>query len=456
MRILITNISLSGRSGTETVVRDLAIGLVRAGHLPVVFSPFLRLPGQTGVADEIRQALIPVIDDLDALTEIPDIIHGNHLHETVTACMRFPRTPAVWTCHSWDGPHDRAPKVPTLMTYLAVDEACSERLLAEESVPSERVSLMLNCVDLSRFRQREALPDRPQRALVLSHYAANTVWFEEVQEACRRSGLALDAFGNGLGSVTNEPENLFPKYDLVFAVDRTAMEATAVGNSVILCGQPGLGPMVTADNCEALYKQNFGRKWLNKECSADSIVELIAQYSPSAARAASGKIRTLADSDTYIKHTLSIYQEAIDRFSTIDLSNAELEMLRAVSSYCTELSTSVRNHIFGNAAIEAANLERNLAIEMAERRRLRLTDLERQRHEVSETARLRLSELDECRKTIQALELCKEASNQELTEVKAKLSQSQSDLQALLQSKTMVLKNRVLSLLGLTNHSENS
>ena len=41
MRILITNLKLEGRTGTELFVCDLARGLLEAGHRPVLYSPRL-------------------------------------------------------------------------------------------------------------------------------------------------------------------------------------------------------------------------------------------------------------------------------------------------------------------------------------------------------------------------------------------------------------------------------
>ena len=39
LRILITNIYLDSRSGTEVYIRDLALDLLRRNHRPVVFAP---------------------------------------------------------------------------------------------------------------------------------------------------------------------------------------------------------------------------------------------------------------------------------------------------------------------------------------------------------------------------------------------------------------------------------
>src|SRR3954470_20296207 len=80
MRILLTNLTLATRTGTEIVTRDLALGLAAAGHTPIVFCPNL---GE--IAEEIRRAGIPVVRDLVDLTEVPDVIHGHHYVECTTA-----------------------------------------------------------------------------------------------------------------------------------------------------------------------------------------------------------------------------------------------------------------------------------------------------------------------------------------------------------------------------------
>src|SRR6266478_5416084 len=96
MRILITNNTLDFRGGSELYVRDLAIALLKRGHLPIAYSTKL---GE--IAQEIRAATVPVIDNLDALAAPPDVIHGHHHLDTMTALLRFPRVPAVYFCHGW-------------------------------------------------------------------------------------------------------------------------------------------------------------------------------------------------------------------------------------------------------------------------------------------------------------------------------------------------------------------
>jgi len=73
MRILITNNTLSNRAGTELYVRDLAVALLKRGHQPIAYSTRLG-----SVAEELRRATVPVINDLDSLSAAPDLIHGQH------------------------------------------------------------------------------------------------------------------------------------------------------------------------------------------------------------------------------------------------------------------------------------------------------------------------------------------------------------------------------------------
>jgi hypothetical protein len=40
-RILLANVTLASRTGTETALRDLAVDLQAAGHVPMVYSPAL-------------------------------------------------------------------------------------------------------------------------------------------------------------------------------------------------------------------------------------------------------------------------------------------------------------------------------------------------------------------------------------------------------------------------------
>jgi hypothetical protein len=84
----------------------------------------------------------------------------------------FPECPALFTCHDFDGMKDEPPLLPRIRRYVAVDEVCRERLI-HSGVPTEKIVLLHNAVDLERFARRDPLPARPRRALVLTKGAAH-------------------------------------------------------------------------------------------------------------------------------------------------------------------------------------------------------------------------------------------------------------------------------------------
>ena len=160
LRVLLTNHGLDHRGGTELYIRDVALGLLRRGHAPVVFSPVLGT-----VAAEIEAAGVPVVSSLEGLGEAPDIIHAQHHLPGMAALLRYPAVPAVSVCHGFLHWLEAPVHSPQVRRYLAVDDACRERLITKEGVPPERVRVVLNFADERRFFRRETpLPERPKTA----------------------------------------------------------------------------------------------------------------------------------------------------------------------------------------------------------------------------------------------------------------------------------------------------
>ena len=251
--VLFTNNSLGLRGGSESYLRDVALALLRRGHRPVAFS---LVHGET--AADLRQATIPVVDDLTRLGDVPDVIHGHHHFETLIAALAFPGVPVVNFCHGWIPWEEMPLHHPAVRRYVAVDEVCVDRLVREEGISPDLVELLLNFVDLDRFRPRPPLPARPARALVLSNYATSAGYTRVIAAACHAAGVTLDVVGAANGNPTDCPAQLLASYDLVFAKGRTALEALAAGCATVLADRPGAGPLVTPDNYEVLRRRNFG------------------------------------------------------------------------------------------------------------------------------------------------------------------------------------------------------
>lgn len=303
-RILIANVTLASRTGTETVTRDLALGLLAAGHKPTVYSPHLG-----DIAREIRSSGIPVVSALDEVLEAPDIVHGQHHVETVESLLRFPAAVGLFVCHDRRAHASAPPRMNRIRRYVAVDLNCLERLTDEYGLPQHLVRVIYNSVDTSRFRVRPALPDRPARALVFSNYAGPDTHLAAVQEACARVNITLDVIGSASGNSCPAPEQVLGGYDLVFAKARCALEAMAVGTAVVLCDAAGLGPMVTLAELSSLRRWNFGARVLREPLDPAGIVREIERYDAADASAVSVQIRQQADASAGLDDYLRLYRE---------------------------------------------------------------------------------------------------------------------------------------------------
>jgi hypothetical protein len=338
LRILITNNTLANRAGSELYVRDIATALLKRGHSPIAFSTVL---GE--VALELREATIPVIDSLDSLTTAPDIIHGQHHVETMMALFHFPSTPAIYLCHGWLPWEEIPPRFPRILRYVAVDNTCRDRLAFENAIPEERINVLLNFVDLDRFRLRAPLPPRPQRALIFSNNANEQSHVRAVREACEQTGIALDVIGLNSGNVSREPEKVLGDYDIVFAKARSALEAMAVGAAVVLCDARALGPMVTTRELERLRLLNFGIRTLDQSIGADAIAREIANYDARDARLVSQGIRATAGRDAVIDGLTSVYEKVIAEHAAVGQSDSEAES-RAAADYLRWLAPRLKEN----------------------------------------------------------------------------------------------------------------
>ncbi|HUI43108.1 MAG TPA: glycosyltransferase family 4 protein [Terriglobia bacterium] len=304
MRILLTNVVLTGRTGTEMVVRDLALELKRRGHDPQVYSPALG-----AIAEELRSQGVPVLSDLRRISPPPDVIHGHHHPPTLAALLRFPDAPAVVVCHDATAWEDDPLIFPRVLRYVAVDDRCKRRFDDNPRIPPERVRVIFNAVDLSRYKPRSPLPGRPRRAAIFSNYATERTHTPVVRRACRSLGLPLDILGAGASNPVASPEEVLPRYDLVFAKARCALEAMAVGAAVVLCDATGLGTMVSSAHVARLRRLNFGAGTLTRPLDAALIAAEIQKYDPQDARSVSEEIRATAGLSTAITEWVELYND---------------------------------------------------------------------------------------------------------------------------------------------------
>ncbi len=317
-------------------MRDLAIGLLKRGHEPIAYSTQL---GE--VARDIRGAGVLATDNFDTILGRPDIIHGHHHLDTMTALLRLPTTPAIYVCHGSTPWEEAAPRFPRILRYVAVDHACRDRLVIEHAIPPDRIRVILNFVDLERFKPRAQLPPNPLRALVVSNQASEETHTGAVRLACERAGITLNVVGKAMGNVSAQPESLLGNYDIVFAKGRAALEALAVGAAVVLCDAAGAGPMVTTQNVAELRPLNFGIRALHEPLTAEVIAREIARYDPADAADVSRFIRGTAGREGVIDELLSLYQEVINEYSCLPNHDVNAEH-KAMADYLRQLTPRLR------------------------------------------------------------------------------------------------------------------
>jgi hypothetical protein len=309
LKILITNTALAMYAGTEVVVRDLSLELKRQGHVPMVYSPRLG-----AVAQEIKSHGIEVSDQLTNLSAVPDIIHGHHHAQVIEALLQFPSIPAVYVCHAAAGFLEEPFYFPRLLRYVAVDDRCRKRIESVPGISPARIEVILNAVDLARFEFRRTLPSRPKRALVFSNSASKSTHLPAVRIACKQAGLELDVIGLQAGNPVANPETILPRYDIVFAKARCALEAMAVGNAVVLCDFGGVGPMVTSRNFDSLRRINFGRGALLHPPKPEHIRPEIERYDALDASAVCVRVRNEACLVEATRRWIGLYTDVMREF----------------------------------------------------------------------------------------------------------------------------------------------
>jgi hypothetical protein len=317
MRVLVTNITLEGRSGTETVTRDIALELRRIGHDPIVYSPRL---GR--IAKEISDRGIVVTDDINTISDPIDVIHGHHLHTTATAIARFPHVPAIFVCHDFTAWHDHPPKLPSIRHYVAIGPTAADRLRNSAGVTASNLSIIPNGVDLARFTPGKALSPNPQKALA---FCKNGHQFAAViSKACARRHIKVDLIGWGVDNLVDRPEDLLSDCDLVFASGRSAREAVACQRAVICCDDRGLSGMISSKDFGGL-QHDFGLRGLCKKLNPDALADEIDRYDAADAYLVGRRFRSEVGMDRCVAAYLEIYNRIMAENGVFRLKDSEVQ-----------------------------------------------------------------------------------------------------------------------------------
>ena len=265
------------------------------------------------------------------------------------AMAAFPDVPAVFSCHSAAVEVEAPRPHPQIRQFVAVDDLCRARC-AERDIPEDRLSVILNAVDLTRFVARPPLPPRPKAALMLTK-----TWEQQglVRAACARAGLALDELGPATPEMSDQIENVLPRYDIVFATARMALEAATVGCAVVVADGRGFAGMLRSENLEAWRRLNFGAGLLNAPMTSATLDAAIAAYDALDAAKVSACLRAEVSADDYAAAYLALYTQAIAEGVPEDASPAA-----ATAAWLEDLLPSAAPRAWLDVARETGLLDR--------------------------------------------------------------------------------------------------
>lgn len=244
MKVLITNSRLAEQTGSERLVRDLALLLQAGGITPAVY---VSEPGP--LAKILQDGGIPVVDHPLAGSFQPDLIHGYGNLETIVALLAHPGVPAVFSSAGTGLWQQQAPLHPRICRYLASNPAGRARLTQARGIAPERIAVLPEAMDFSALGPPRQVPVKPRTAL----FADPGLGREEhlARKACQELDIQFDSLSNLSGKSSLRPGDLFPLVDLVFAQDGLLLEALASGCGAIPVSQGYIGELVTVRNFPA-------------------------------------------------------------------------------------------------------------------------------------------------------------------------------------------------------------
>jgi hypothetical protein len=145
-----------------------------------------------------------------------------------------------------------------------------------------------------------------------------------------------------VGRPVERPEELLAEYDVVFAKARTALEAAAVGASVVVYWYRRLGPVVTTAELERLRRDNFGMRAMGPRSTPEEfgrdVTAALGRYDAAEAARVSERVRAEAGRDRLVSEFVSLYESVIKEHA--GMARDEEAEARAAAAYLRSLSLS--------------------------------------------------------------------------------------------------------------------
>ena len=271
MKVVLGRQTLASLGGSETYALTVARELERLGHDVTLVAEEL---GVGAAAAGVRGIRVAHLDDAPSGC---DAVIAHDLPMAVTLAAKYPNARRVFVIHSdgWD--LQLPPLIPGLVDAVV---ACSDRFAARaRALPLDAPIIRLRePIDTDAYLFTKTLPDRPTRALIVSHYLRG-----------ERRRMLVDAWENAgiecvqAGAHAELIVDLVPELaraDIVVAKARAALEGMCAACAVYIYDQYGGDGWITPDNYPAFEADHFAGQATSRPRSAADLVADLADYNP--------------------------------------------------------------------------------------------------------------------------------------------------------------------------------
>jgi hypothetical protein len=167
--------------------------------------------------------------------------------------------------------------------------------------------------------------------------------------------VTLDEMGPATGKISGEIEKDLVNYDIVFATARMAIEAAAVGCSVIVCDARGFAGRLSTANIERWRDWNLGVGLLSQPTTIENVTQAISEYDADDAHRVMLYMRSVAGLDAYIDDYVRIYQKAVEDHTPLDTTECHL----ASAHWIEELVVTIEKRKWHAIATELGQHQEN-------------------------------------------------------------------------------------------------
>ena len=335
---------------------EVARELTRRGHDVAVYT------GEPGpLASTIEECGIAILDDPAKCPWKPDIIHGQHHAYAFRAILGFPMTPAILHLHGFLPALEKPFRHPRIRRYLTTAESISRHWSSSYELSPDLFLTIPNHIDLDRFHQKKNPPDQPAKALLYSNANFSLEQLEILRNACAEREITLELAGlcKGSDGILLKPEDLLPKYDLVFAVGRSALEAAACGCGVIPVYLDMAEEMLLPETYKKLRGQNLApRLFKHHKLSKEWVEMQLLRWNSNLVMQVSEMVRESANLGGTVSLLEKIYINACTEHATHPCSSWEVEMEALEAYFSKQRERYCRSSFFIlNRKVETLNLQ---------------------------------------------------------------------------------------------------